>query len=791
MNAEGMRTLAIRLGSLVFHAMCLFAYSLCAAFLAFGGFALGLFVVTGGEDPPYELGGLFFLGGAMLVDGILATAVALVFLKGRALLKALATSRQPVFPAPDPGLGLPQFPGRFGLGYRVALVLIVATGLAIYVLYPFAQGYTVAMEAHRVLGVGAYLLLPIFLYLASRQTNRRAYSLLIATYPLFCIASVLTSNALLVVFLVNVVFLPLFFLTLSLDAKRPEEKLAVATWCAFVCLLSLTISTGQFSVMDPNRLRFSFTYREYHAFFVFWLILFNAWLVWLRVKRKRLTPESLRGLTWALAISCALSLPVRAVVNAPRHYLIQRDLDERTFATKALATANHAPFRTIPAGLLQRGAECSSCHPLANRQWIHSTHAFAASNASFQKVLRSMAAQHGYEYIRLCATCHDPGVALSADPSLLVNDAYLKTSDGVGCRACHYMSSGDEKNGLYSITIPRSDWLYTTGPSRERYIKNSVLEHIEGVSRPFLKSGAACYPCHSLESQRNGKTLHPVDNVSSFLRSSYFPTVKCHQCHMPRTAKDDHSYSWQDHAFLGVNESLDIAQPTQDATVRTGIRALTERTRDWLAGTLPRVDAFEVAMDETVKSYRVFNYISTIQKLIVVEKVLSAPSPFAMALQRARFREGPPRTVDIDVTVMNDTIGHDFPSSLFANIEDVSVRLVVTDARGQIVYSPALAPEASRRLGRVEVDAAGAPILPEDSPRYATIVNHVVLEPQVKHLFQFAVPLPEGVSYPMRGRVEVVYKRYNDHHVQWFSAGKTSHVDEKILGSAQFDLRPH
>lgn len=783
------RPLGLRIARAAFSLFCLSTLVLVFGFVCYASYGLYLAFAPGDHPGRPDGEGSIYLALGTALEIFFGVAVWIVYRAGLRLLDLAVRSKGSILPATTDETANPaRFPGRYGKIYRLLATLLAATGCWAYVGYPFAGAYTSSMEAHRVLGTVAYLMLPAFLYLSSRQFNGRGLSAVVAVYPLFCVFSVLTANPLILTFLINVIFMPLFILTMSVRNKPAERVLAIATWCAFACLLSVVVSTGLFSVMDPNRLRFSSAYRTYHWLLVFWFLPFTAWLVYGRWKHKRLVPKSLRALLVPLGVTALAAFPLRTVTNMARAHLSSSGMADRTFATKALTQGDKKPFRTMNPLLMQQSSDCKECHPLANGQWLHSTHAYAARNKSFQKVVRTMAAQHGAEFIRLCATCHDPGVALASDPGLLINETYLARSDGVGCRACHYMTSGDVKNGRYSLSIPRSDWLYGDAAQRNRYVRNAVMEHVSTVSGPLVKSGAVCYPCHSLESTRKGATLHPIDNVSSYLRSAYPSSVPCFGCHMVRTAKDDHSYSWQDHAFLGVNESLDITAMTADPSAPAGIATFTKRTVEWLFGRLERIPINETIFDETVKSYKLFNYATSVRKLTEIERVAAAPSPFVLELSAEHVQaDGPQRSVALDFAVTNDTIGHDFPSSLFANIEDVRLQLIVTDALGHTVLAPP-SPEASHTLGRLEVDAAGTPIQPEDSLKYVAIVNNVFLEPKIKHPFRYVVPLPEGLSYPLKARLEVAYRRYNDRHVNWFSDGKVQAVPERILGSRTFEL---
>ncbi len=642
------------------------------------------------------------------------------------------------------------------------------SGLLVYLCVLRPALYVRLLIFHTVAGVPSFILLGIFLY-KQLKNNSKKQALLFAFYPLFSVVTLETPTPLVFTFILNITVVPLWFYFKFTEKMNKEEK-ELFTWkFATLCFMSMTVITGMIPVVDPVALKFSSAFRRMHGYFIF-LFINMSMVSYGAAKNKRYHQRAVQRATVCLVclilFSVAEALGFRALKSIP----IQESYAKHTYPTKFLADRNKTVFKTINPEYLNRSEDCRFCHKIPFKQWKVSTHAYAGKNASFVTVLKSLTNKHGMEFGRLCITCHEPALAYSKNLSLIFNKKYLeKKSEGVSCRSCHYMSAAHFKNAWFEISIPRVDLTYVSMKKRQRYIFNSVLEHLNDVSKPAAKDGSMCFPCHSLESVRKGKTLIPYDNVTSFIGSPYSKILKCHDCHMPRLVEDEtHHYSWKDHRMFGSQHYLSqvaIVDKRNGTKTLKQIRGFEAETLRWLSGRLSFIDVVPALNDETVKSYRIYNYFKAYKKLETIYHVLQSSQPFEISLQNYKvFSPAGERgkTLQIHFSIFNSTIGHDYPSSLFANISKTWIEVDVFDCKNKTIKGFYEGNNKEYILGRMEVDDDGTPIKPEDSKRYTQIVNNKFLEPLKSRAVFYAAHLPYGACFPLTAKIYIKNQRYVD-----------------------------
>lgn len=682
----------------------------------------------------------------------------------------------------------PRPAGRFERGLLRALgviyVVMCASGFLQYPAFHLYGVYQKAIFIHKLSGIAAGLLFFFEVFLYSRRHYSFVPVVLLTAYPLLYVVLLLSPSPLLISWLIvgcGVFPASMYFLVRRETPPEGRARLAVAAAAYYGFLLALL--TGLTPLIDPIMLRFSFRHRIVHAFLAPGAVLLPRYFILLERRLRGRVGGYEKKHAYAIAGLFALCLAIGGGLHAAKRGMIRAGQRDNSYPSPAMAKEAGAEFRVMAPWMLSGDKFCGRCHAITFRQWEVSAHANSARTKTFQSIAADLVKKHGLKIAEQCAPCHDPEVAFLNRPELLLSPAHVKRSQGVSCRACHYMSSAGGKNAVYSLDIPRTDLEPVSDRTRARLVLGSVVEHVDDVTKRITKDGTMCYPCHSLESQRRGHTLVPLDNVSSFVGSSFAKRMPCHRCHMPRIEQDERTYSWMDHAFFGIQQELPAVILYADKGLLKRAEKFTADTGLWLEGKLPALNLLEAGMDETFKSYRINNYSRTVQELRDTIDAASGGRHFVMKLEE--FRRGAAATITLSTASRN--IAHDFPSTLFANISDVWFELLITDAAGREVYSSGLEPDNfEHQLARIEVDAAGKAIEPEDSLGYADIVNKKYIVPGKKYIEHYNAPLGRDVRFPLEARYRLMYRRYDDSVIRRASGNSVRSVPKRIVAEDTF-----
>jgi hypothetical protein len=185
-------------------------------------------------------------------------------------------------------------------------------------------------------------------------------------------------------------------------------------------------------------------------------------------------------------------------------------------------------------------------------------------------------------------------------------------------------------------------------------------------------------------------------------------------------------------------------------------------SNDYILGKLKIVHRVETFNDSAIKSYKLVNPAFEFRRLAEVERVVGGETHFRIdpvASSITKTASGAQLSLDFDVH--NLSVGHDFPSALFANISKTWFDLTVYDRTGRVVASRTLDEyDYSNQLGRIEVHADGKHIEPVDNPHYTEIINRKFLSPGKPYRQNFASQLAEGYLWPFRVRVGLMSQRY-------------------------------
>jgi len=668
--------------------------------------------------------------------------------------------------------------GQRTLPWQWMIGLLILNGIGLFFVYSDVEIYFRSLQFHIWYGLALLFVYLFVLYkFIFRITGKKKLAWLFVFYPLFFSFSLRTPITLVLMFYYNLLLFPLDLMIRVMKSVKDAQRKDALVWCLWFYGLIITLSTGAFAITDPTNLRFAFIHRIYHGYygiFLFFCTLFSlSYYIWRKRKRKAFSYPTIGSIGLIIAIS---SFFVLHYAKGYQKTILDKSYSRNVYNSPLYDLKKRTESAKLPPEALNGSQECLHCHPLAYEQWLHSAHAYAAKNKSFQTILRSLVERHGMEIAYDCATCHEPALAFSDEIERILDSDYLKKSEGVSCRACHFIHWSESKDGVYQIQIPRADVHFPNEARRADFMVTAVLEHISDFTKPHIVTGEACYPCHSLRSKRQGKTCIPLDNVTSYLNSSYARemNIKCHDCHMPRIDVDKFHYSWRDHRFFGSQIYLDlVAFETKEEASRK-LKALGQSNFDFLTNRLELINLFPAFMDTTFKTYTFFNYFKGWNLVRITRDIAEGKSGFEAELLRRDVRESGGKTIlELTLLLSNPNLGHDFPSGLFANIVRVWTELTLTDQSGRVLIKTEFKEDdLSNQLGRIEVKADGTPILPYESLEYTDIVNMKFIQPDKGYEDRYSVILPEDVRWPLQLTYVLKYKRYTDHQVHWMTEGE-------------------
>ncbi len=216
---------------------------------------------------------------------------------------------------------------------------------------------------------------------------------------------------------------------------------------------------------------------------------------------------------------------------------------------------------------------CESCHPDHYRQWIGSSHAYAADDPVFVAMNARAQRETGGAYPTECVRCHAP-VAVSEGATtdglnLATVPSHLK---GVTCFACHAMDDATPVTHTFSLSDGSKMF---GGIDNPRSTGAHGSEYSDLLDRNIWRSTDMCGVCHDF-SNRSG--VHAHRTYTEWTESLFADTfsrsfLTCGGCHMSGSnqpiAVDGPDRRLHDHKFPGMNVAL-LDWPEVDAQ-RTAI----------------------------------------------------------------------------------------------------------------------------------------------------------------------------------------------------------------------------
>jgi tetratricopeptide (TPR) repeat protein len=301
------------------------------------------------------------------------------------------------------------------------------------------------------------------------------------------------------------------------------------------------------------------------------------------------------------------------------------------------------------------GAEtCQRCHPDIVEQWSRSAHRFASfNNLFYRKSVELMRETRGLKASQWCGGCHDPAIMLAGNMTAEIDPYVPESQAGLTCLACHAIDRihNITGNGAYNIQDEKpTPYLFAYAKSglgralHDYVLKAKPTAHKAEMLKPFFRTAEFCSVCHKValdvpvnryrwfRGQNEYDAWHNSGVAHNQPMTWYEPPVvsTCQDCHMPLedaplgdvAAK---SGKVKSHRFLAVNTALPHIRGDQETI---------DRTEAFLREAKLRIDIFALHRDD---------------------------GRLVLAPERGRTRVRPGETVQVDVVVRNQGVGHTFP----------------------------------------------------------------------------------------------------------------------------------
>lgn len=332
---------------------------------------------------------------------------------------------------------------------------------------------------------------------------------------------------------------------------------------------------------------------------------------------------------------------------------------------------------------LAGSASCgtSGCHEQILAEWEPSAHRYASMDAGFQKIQSVMADQNGADSTRYCAGCHDPISLFSGTKFIGVEDlsGLLGYQEGISCLACHAIQKTDvQGNANYLIAQPERYVYELREGGLARFLSDFLIrayprQHVDTLSRRMFKAPEFCAACHKqfIDEEVNQVGWVQLQNQYDNWKASRWHdaenperTLECRECHMPLIESRDPAAGdgidrnrapgdgkHRSHRFLGANQYMPTLMGLPGAEEHVAL------IEDWLRG------EFEIPE--------------------IADRWTQGPAvPITLEVPAEAV---PGETIPLRVHLLNNKVGHDFPTGPL-DIIQAWVEIEVVDARGEVVF---------------------------------------------------------------------------------------------------------
>ncbi len=371
--------------------------------------------------------------------------------------------------------------------------------------------------------------------------------------------------------------------------------------------------------------------------------------------------------------------PVKYVNELPDDYSYIYGPD-RPFAPSLATTQSGGAYDARSLGNSE-GCGTSKCHEQIVKEWSVSAHNYSSKDPAFQAVQSVMAEQNGPESTRYCGGCHDPISLFSGTKNIFTEELtnLIGYQEGISCIVCHAIKETDIKgNANYVMTQPKRYMFELSEGDRGRFFRDVLIRaypryHVESLQHRLFKSPEFCSACHKqfIDEEINNVGWVQLQNQFDNWRKSRWnqpgdptATIECRECHMPLVdsndpgSGDDLDYNrtsddqkHRSHRFLGANQFIPTLLNAPGGAEHVAM------TEQWLRG---EIEIPEIADKWTTGA--------------AVPLELSVPD-----------QVNPGEQVKIQTSMLNNKVGHDFPTGPL-DIIQAWVELIVTDQNGNEIF---------------------------------------------------------------------------------------------------------
>lgn len=295
---------------------------------------------------------------------------------------------------------------------------------------------------------------------------------------------------------------------------------------------------------------------------------------------------------------------------------------------------------------------CMGCHPDIYNQWKGSMHSNSFNDPVFQALWAIGEKELSGAARNLCAGCHSAIGTVSQEVKFENGkfEASGVAKEGVTCDLCHTIS--DTRMKISPTGLPQNaSFVVSPGPVKRGPYKDSVSSYHQSEYSELHTKSEFCGSCHNV--------FHPVSNF--YIENTYTEWkfsvyaqkgIQCQDCHM-----------------VPVEVAIQTAKTLKKPEKLPGKPSITGPNRNYMY------------THEFVGGNAVITKLmgSNKHSEIAVKRLQNA------ANLEVKFEKEKGNLGELEVKVINETAGHNLPTSL-TEVREMWLEIIVKDKKGNIVY---------------------------------------------------------------------------------------------------------
>ncbi len=403
------------------------------------------------------------------------------------------------------------------------------------------------------------------------------------------------------------------------------------------------------------------------------------------------------------------------------------------FFPSLLATGDGQPVASTD---FEDPTVCQACHPAIYKQWYGSMHSRAFYDPVFTALWKLGVKETGGLVENLCAGCHTAIGTMSGEVrqdeagDFQVSEIAAK---GVQCDLCHTVKASrwaeTEKREPHNASLVVEPGNVKRGPYRDSDSPYHDVEYSELHTRSEF-----CANCHNVFHPLNG---FPIEYTYNEWKNSVYAQagIQCQDCHM-----------------APVEVAIEVARTLKRIAV-PGQPCISGPKRDethqhWFVGGNAVVPALQTGPIGPTEHAG-----------MAVKRLQNAASVQLLLPERAEAG----RMVTVRVKVVNETAGHNLPTSL-TEVRQVWIELVVKAGDRVVFHSGGLDAEGildhdAVRFHAVAVDKDGHhTVKPWEIVRFESFNT---IPPKGSSVASYSFELPDDAQGPLAAEATLHYRSYD------------------------------